>query len=167
MTGAVALPVLRHGLCRVEQQVDEHLRQPRVVGQHVRNGLEVAFEPRPVTKLVHHELDRAFHDLARVGRDAALLARTTAEHPELSHDLADPLGTAARILQRIENFAWGSGAGQLAADVVEVAHHVRQGVVDLVADAGAQPSERAQPFGPEQTIASLEQLLGPLVDLAR
>ncbi len=67
-----------------------------------------------------------------------------AESAQLAHDFSNPVGAARRIAQGFEEQGIGVLLLELLAHVFEVPDHIGQGIVDLVTDAGAEPTERGE-----------------------
>ncbi len=76
------------------------------------------------------------------------------ERAQLPDDRRDPLGAPVGLVEQLDERAHARGVAralrQLARDPVEVEHHVPEGVVDLVRDAGGHRPDGGQPVGLDQ-----------------
>ena len=91
---------LGDGVRGVQQQVQEHLAEPRLVRLDHRRIAVVLHQPRPVADLVPGDVDRGIEHPPQRHRTALVLVAAR-EHPQVAHDVADALGALARLGQRL------------------------------------------------------------------
>ncbi len=145
----VRLP-LGDGLGSVDEEVQEHLAEARLVrvdGRHFGQALD---EARAVTDLVPRHLRRALDDAAHVGH-AALLDVALREGQEVPHDLPHAVRPLDGLLQRkrqrrqaaapdrrqlLDRVVAGARRAEAPQHVLEIDEQIRERIVDLVRDAG-------------------------------
>ena len=151
-------------LRRVEEQVQEHLPEPRRAGPHQARRAQVALDAGPVLELVAQHRERRLQRRVDVHGDAGVVVGV-GERAEVAHDAVNPRHPLLRLLQdrgRLEQHVREAQAperrlGQLAQLVLDqaqvpgqrldVRQHERRGVVDLVRHAGRQQADRRQLLG--------------------
>ena len=113
-----------------------------------------------VADLVLRDSDRRVEDRVDVERHVAGAAVVAAERPEVPHDVAHAQRALARLVEHLPVLWIAAPALQHEA---QVGQHVRQGVVDLVRDAGGEQPHARHALA---ALELLEQRL-PLRDVAR
>ena len=167
----------RDRLRGIQEQVDEHLTEARLVGHDGRSLAIGLHQPRAVPDLVGRHVDRELQHGTEVHHRAALLLGPREGH-DATNDGADPLGALLAVerhgaqlrdVQRrdVERFD----------DEGDVRHHRREGIVDLVRNAAGQRAHRRKAIRERQLSLELalallrltEPLLGErlLGDVAR
>lgn len=149
-------------LGRVDDQVEEHLPQPRLAGvDHRRRRIEDLDQPGPMPDLVPRHPQHRLHDGHHVdGPDQLFLG--SGEDLQVAHDRAQPLGALVRVVEHLAQLAVLGrepvALGQLddvAGRQLEVGRHARQRVVQLVGDARGQEAHRGHAFGDEELLLHL------------
>ena len=164
---------LGDGLRGVEEQVQEHLAEARLVAVDQRHVAVVLHQARAVADLVPGHVDRRVEHAAHDHRPARLLVAAR-EDLEVAHDVAHPLGALARLAQRLDRPRPGSGRcrpapttaapacrgqrRQLPPREVDVRDDVRERVVDLVRHARRQRPDRRHAPGEDQLLLHLPAL---------
>ena len=161
---ALRLP-LGDGVRGIEQQVQEHLAEPRLVPLDHRRVAVVLHQAGAVPDLVPGDVDRRIEHPPDGDRTALLLV-AAGEDPQVAHDVADPLGPLARLGERLAGLvehvrraaarrAPGEArrdGGDLMAGEVDVRHDVGERVVDLVRHPRRQRPHRRHPPGEDELV---------------
>ena len=169
---------LRDGLRGVDEQVQEHLAEARLVrvdGGHVGEALH---ETRAMADLVPRHLHRALDDAAHVDR-AAVLDVALREGQKIADDLPHPVRALDGLLERqspappalrcpraaelLDRVVAGARRAQAAKHVLEVDQQVRERIVDLVRDARREGPQRGHPVALHELMLEL----GPLGHVSR
>ncbi len=140
-------PILGDGLGGVDQQVDEHLRQPRFVGQDRRHRLEISLDVGLLPDLVHCHSECGLEAVGHLHRTAFCGARPR-ERFHVGDQSAHALRTVFGVLQQLFQLRRRNvGPSQLQQRKVQTADHVGERIVDLVCHPGRQRSDAHQAFG--------------------
>ena len=166
---------LGHRLSGVDDEVEDHLSQPRLVRAHRRNVLEIPNDPSAVSDLVPgHSYRRLDHTLD-VDR-ARLLVVRPGEELDVAYDVPDAYQSLSDVLQRFvdgrdptppvarglraSGRSWTVGRDQRQdlGDELRVRHRDGERIVDLVSYPRGQHAGGGHPLGEHQLFAHLSLL---------
>ena len=155
-------PAFRHRLNRVDDEVQHHLGELVLLPRDGRRVAEVEDEARARPRLRFRHASRGVDRLAEVHRPGRRAPVALAERAQPAHNLADPPGALARLLQRLDVVGalapdGGIGRRRRVLQELEVRDEERERVVDLVGHAGRERADGRQPVGEHEL--GLESLL--------
>ena len=142
----------------VDQQIDEHLGQPAIVGEDQRCGAELADQMGAMANLVAREANRGFDDAGECERDA-LVVLGPAERAKAVHDLAYAFRSTARVGERGAQLGANRRARRGRHGLeglghgLEVACDVGQRVIDLVGNPRSEGAQARHPIGDQELVA--------------
>ena len=91
---------LGNGLRGVDDEVQQHLGQARLVRMHRRHVAVLLHQPGPAADLVPGQVDDRIEEAPHVDGAVPVVVEA-GEHPQVPHHLADPVGSVTGLAERV------------------------------------------------------------------
>ncbi len=155
---AVRIP-LGNRLGSIDDQVEEHLPEPRFVPLHRRHLGIFLDQLGAMADFVPGHSKRRLQHAVHVDGAARLLVRRAREDLEIADDVPDPVGALPGIVKLVQYFRQAivqrrtdGHSSQVSRHQLEVGEDGSERIVDLVGHAGRQRSHRGHAIGDEKLL---------------